>query len=95
LGSEHRSVDEIDLRLVGMVFKQNGEDIGNASGAAALGNPAAAVAWLANALADFGIGLEAGEVILPGALTKSFDANAGDSFSASYDGLGSVNVRFV
>jgi 2-keto-4-pentenoate hydratase len=95
LGSDQRRVDELDLRLVGMVFKKNGEDIGTATGAAALGNPAAAVAWLANALADFGIGLEAGEVILPGALTKSFDANPGDTFSASYDGLGSVNVRFV
>ena len=95
LGSEQRPVHEVDLRLVGMVFKKNGEDIGNSSGAAALGNPAAAVAWLANALADYGIGLEAGEVILPGALTKSFDAAPGDTFSASYDGLGSVNVRFV
>jgi 2-keto-4-pentenoate hydratase len=95
LGSERRKVDELDLRLVGMVFKKNGEDIGNATGAAALGNPAAAVAWLANALADFGIGLEPDEVILPGALTKSFDGNVGDVFSASYDGLGSVNVCFV
>lgn len=95
LGSEQRAADEMDLRLVGMVFKKNGEDIGTATGAAALGNPAAAVAWLANALADFGIALEPGEVILPGALTKSFDGNAGDVFSASYDGLGSVNVRFV
>ncbi|HEX6513750.1 MAG TPA: fumarylacetoacetate hydrolase family protein [Chloroflexota bacterium] len=94
LGLEQRTVDEVDLRLVGMVFKKNGEDIANSSGAAALGNPAAAVAWLANALAEYGIGLEAGEIILPGALTKSFDANAGDTFSASYDGLGSVNVRF-
>jgi 2-keto-4-pentenoate hydratase len=95
LGSEQRPVDEVDLRLVGMVFKKNGEDIGYSAGAAALGNPAAAVAWLANALAEFGIGLEAGEVILPGALTKSFDAAPGDVFSASYDGLGSVNVCFV
>jgi len=95
LGSEQRAVDELDLRLVGMVFKKNGEDIGNSAGAASLGNPAAAVAWLANALAEYGIGLEPGEVILPGALTKSFDAAPGDTFSASYDGLGSVNVRFV
>ncbi|HLY67339.1 MAG TPA: fumarylacetoacetate hydrolase family protein [Chloroflexota bacterium] len=95
LGSEQRPVDQVDLRLVGMVFKKNGEDIGYSCGAAALGNPAAAVAWLANALAEYGIGLEAGEVILPGALTKSFDAEPGDTFSASYDGMGSVNVRFV
>jgi len=95
LGSEQRQVHEVDLRLVGMVLKHNGEDIANSSGAAALGHPAAAVAWLANALAEFGIGLDAGEIILPGALTKSYDAKPGDTFSASYDGMGSVNVRFV
>src|SRR5438874_9804317 len=32
------------------------------------------------------------EIILPGALTKSFDARPGDVFKAEYDGLGSVNV---
>lgn len=95
LGGRQKRVDELDLRLVGMVFQQNGEDIGTSSGAAALGNPAAAVAWLANALAEYGISLEAGEIILPGALTKSFDARPGDTFKAEYDGLGSVNVRFV
>ncbi len=95
LGTQRRRPDELDLRLTGVVFMQNGEDIGYSSGAAALGNPAAAVAWLANALADYGIGLDAGEVILPGALTKSFDANPGDVFRAEYDGLGSVSVRVV
>src|SRR5437763_7578995 len=38
LGSEQRPVEEVDLRLVGVVLKKNGEDIANSSGAAALGN---------------------------------------------------------
>jgi len=94
-GNLTKRVDELDLRLVGMVFMKNGEDIGTSSGAAALGNPAAAVAWLANALAEYDISLEAGEFIMPGALTASFTAAPGDVFQADYDGLGSVNVRFV
>ncbi|RPJ42311.1 MAG: 2-keto-4-pentenoate hydratase, partial [Deltaproteobacteria bacterium] len=38
---------DIDLRLVGMVFEQNGEMMATATGAEALGNPAEPVAWLA------------------------------------------------
>jgi len=36
----------IDLRLVGVVLEKNGEVIATASGAASLGHPAAAVAWM-------------------------------------------------
>jgi 2-keto-4-pentenoate hydratase len=60
-----------------------------------LGNPAQAVAWLANTLADFDVTLKAGEVILPGALTAAITVQAGDSIRATFDHLGSVSVRFV
>ena len=49
---------EIDLRLVGMVFEQNGEIKATATGAEALGNPAEPVAWLANKMARYGISLK-------------------------------------
>ena len=41
----------IDLRLVGVVLEHNGEVVATASGAASLGHPAAATAWLVRALA--------------------------------------------
>lgn len=87
--------DALDLRLCGMVLEKNGEIVNSAAGAAVLGNPANAVAWLANKLADFGVTLEAGEVILPGALTAAVPVNTGDTVRATFDHLGSVSVRFV
>ena len=45
------SPDGIDLRLVGVVLEHNGEVVATASGAASLGHPAAAVAWLVRSLA--------------------------------------------
>jgi 2-keto-4-pentenoate hydratase len=87
--------DALDLRLVGMIMEKNGELINSAAGAAVLGNPAQAVAWLANTLADFDVTLKAGEVILPGALTAAITVQAGDSIRATFDHLGSVSVRFV
>jgi 2-keto-4-pentenoate hydratase len=95
LGSRLVPVEGIDLRLVGMVFEKNGEVVNTGAGAAVLGHPAASVAWLANKLAAFGISLEAGEIILSGALTAAVDAQAGDSFHISFQQLGTVGVRFV
>ena len=95
LGSRMISVKDLDLRLIGMVLEKNGEVVSTGAGAAVWGNPAAAVAWLANKLSDFGIALEAGEIILSGALTAAEDANEGDIFSVSFDRLGTLSLKFV
>jgi 2-keto-4-pentenoate hydratase len=83
----------IDLRLVGVVFEHNGEVIATASGAASLGSPAAAVAWLVRSLAaDGGAGLAEGDVILSGGLTAAVPVAAGDVVVATVDRLGSVEL---
>ena len=46
---------ERNYRLVGMVFSRNGELLATGAGAAALGDPVAVVAWLANVLSDHGV----------------------------------------
>ncbi len=95
LGVSPRRVDQLDLRLVGMVMEKNGEVVQTGAGAAALGHPANAVAWLANAVGDFGVTLNAGEVIMPGALCGAADVAPGDTIRASFDGLGTASVRFI
>jgi 2-keto-4-pentenoate hydratase len=95
LGTTCSPVDAVDLRLVGGVLEKNGEVLYTAAGAAALGDPAIAVAWLANKLATFDILLRAGEIILPGAVTKAAPVERGDTIRATYDRLGSVSVKFV
>ena len=52
------------------------------------------VAWLANTLGRFGIGLKAGEVILSGALVPLEWVQPGDYFSVSVGGIGQASVRF-
>ena len=95
LGGPPRRVDQVDLRLVGMVMEKNGDVVQTGAGAAALGHPANAVAWLANAVGSFGVTLNAGEVIMPGALCGATDVAAGDTIRASFAGIGSVSVRFI
>jgi 2-keto-4-pentenoate hydratase len=95
LGGKPVQVSDVDLPQLGMVFYKNGEMINTGVGAAALGNPAACVAWLANKLFEFGITLKAGEVILSGALSAAVDAKPGDYFSTRIAHLGEAGVRFT
>ncbi|MGH9038565.1 MAG: 2-keto-4-pentenoate hydratase [Acidimicrobiia bacterium] len=95
LSSRLVPVDDFDVRLVGMVVTKNGQLMGTGAGAAALGNPVAAVAWLANTLAPYGVTLEAGRFVMTGALHAAFPAQPGDVVRADYDRLGTVSVRMV
>ncbi|MGE8081885.1 2-keto-4-pentenoate hydratase [Peribacillus loiseleuriae] len=94
LGGKTTKIEDINLELLGMVLLQNGEVANTGVGAAALGNPATCVAWLANRLADYDISLKAGEVILSGALSSMVDAKPGDNFTARFAHLGQVSVNF-
>lgn len=82
----------IDLRLVGVVLEHRGEVVATASGAASLGNPAAAVAWLVRSLTADGEGLAAGEVILSGGLTAAVPVADGEVVVATIDRIGSVEL---
>ncbi len=84
-----------DPRLVGMVIRRNGALVATGAGAAALGDPVAAVAWLANTLAGFGEVLEAGHLVMTGSLHAAFDVGPGDRIEATFDRLGRVDCSFA
>jgi 2-keto-4-pentenoate hydratase len=82
----------IDLRLVGVVLEHRGEVVGTASGAAVMGHPAAAVAWLVRSLALEGSGLHRGDIVLSGGLTAAVAVRSGDAVVVTVDRLGSVEL---
>ena len=94
LGKPYEDLEFL-LRSLKSVLEKNGEIIATGAGAAALGSPVNAVAWLANTLGEFGIPLVAGEVILSGSLAALIPVQAGDSMNMRIGGLGSASVRFV
>ncbi|HEY0002040.1 MAG TPA: fumarylacetoacetate hydrolase family protein [Actinoplanes sp.] len=94
VGGRMRRAEELDLRLLGVVVTRNGELLDTGAGAAALGNPARCVAWLANKLGSLGAGLRAGDIVLPGAVHKMVPVRPGDVFRAEFSRLGAVTARF-
>ncbi|MDX6700939.1 MAG: 2-keto-4-pentenoate hydratase [Baekduia sp.] len=94
LGDALVPVDDLDLRLVGMVQSSDGEVVATGAGARVLGHPAASVAWLANALATGGRQLDADTFVLSGSLAPAVPAQPGDTFTVEFDRLGSVSAVF-
>lgn len=84
-----------DLAAMTVSASRNGETVTTGSGANVLGNPLNVMAWLANTLPQFGRQLRAGDVVTTGVTTDVFEAEAGELISATFDGIGSVEVSFT
>jgi 2-keto-4-pentenoate hydratase len=88
-------LEGFEPRLIGCLLERDGTVLASGAGAAALGDPLAAVAWAAATLGRLGVTMEAGALIMTGALHASLPARAGDTFTARFDRLGSLSVSFA
>ncbi|MFO7263997.1 MAG: fumarylacetoacetate hydrolase family protein [Bacillota bacterium] len=95
LGEQKFKVEDVDLPSIKMDLYKNGEYMNTGYGTDVLGNPAFCVAWLANKLAEYNIYLNAGEVILSGALSAALDVEKGDHFRAVFTQLGEIEIQFI
>jgi 2-keto-4-pentenoate hydratase len=93
LGRKRTAPTGFDVRLIGMNYYVNHDLVATATAAAVIGNPAEAVAWLANTLAPYGHYLQAGQVVMPGSLVAAVDAKPGGRIRADFDHIGSVELR--
>ena len=95
LGATKTKLADIeDISTVQMKAYKNGELFDEATSAAVLGNPLKAVVWLANAIHEYGITIQAGTFVLSGAVSKAVPFVAGDQFEADFGPLGSVRAIF-
>jgi 2-keto-4-pentenoate hydratase len=95
LGPDRRPPGGLDLAACPMRLWRGDQEVSAGSGAACLGHPAAAVAWLAAAAHRYGQPLRAGEIVLSGALGPMIPVAAGDRFTAEIGGLGRVTAEFT
>jgi 2-keto-4-pentenoate hydratase len=94
LGKTRTAPSGVALAAASVALRLDGEQVSEGAGAAVLGHPANAVAWLANAVSGFGVELRAGQVILPGSMTAAIAVAPGNHVEADFGELGTVGVTF-
>ncbi len=95
LGEARADPQDHDLAGLHVTVTKNGAPLSEGYGAAVQGNPAQAVAWLANTLGTHGVTLDAGDIILSGSLVPLAPAVKGDIFEMTLHGIGGCTARFV
>ena len=85
----------LDLGACAIEVRKNGAPLSRGVGAATMGSPLNAVAWLANTLGSYGVSLQAGDIVLSGSLVPLEPIRAGDEMEATIAGIGSLSLRFV
>ncbi|HEY7520954.1 MAG TPA: fumarylacetoacetate hydrolase family protein [Methylomirabilota bacterium] len=95
LGTVVAPVSTVDLSREDVIYEHNGHVVGAYTAAEVMENPLNALVWLANHLATRGLALEAGDIVMSGAISNMLRPNAGDTVRARFAHLGSVSVNVV
>ncbi|WP_280316013.1 2-keto-4-pentenoate hydratase [Nocardia abscessus] len=95
LGTERRTLDSFAPVSVRMQMAIDGVGVSTGTGAACLGDPLHALAWLARTTREFGRPLRAGQIVLSGALGPMAPIEAPGTVTADITGLGSVTATFI
>lgn len=93
-GDRPRRLGDVDLRLCGMILSRNEQVASHGVGAACLGHPLQAVLWLARKMVAVGRPLQAGDLVLSGALGPMVPARPGDRFGVEISGFAPFFVSF-
>ncbi|MCW2986974.1 MAG: putative 2-hydroxypenta-2,4-dienoate hydratase [Conexibacter sp.] len=94
VGPWSRELRTRDLSSLGMRMSRNGDLVAEGLGAAAMGEPARAVAWLLSRLGRLGVGVRAGDVVLSGSLARAVDVAPGDHFMLAMHGEPPLSMVF-
>jgi 2-keto-4-pentenoate hydratase len=95
LGAHPLALSEFEPRAVEMHMRIGRTVASTGRGDACLGDPLAALAWLAATASRFGDPLRAGDVVLSGALGPMVAVSVGADVLADLGPLGAVSVQFV
>jgi 2-keto-4-pentenoate hydratase len=97
LGTAPKRLDQFDIGACSMEMRNGDTVVSQGAAAACLGNPLNAAIWLADVMVRYGRPLQAGDVVLTGALGPmvAVPTDQGSRFDTTISGLGSVSALFA
>lgn len=94
MGDQTHALDAFDLRWTGAIVARDGVVEETGLGAGVLNDPVTGIIWLLDRLAQFGKGLQAGEIVLSGSFIRPVEAPSGSVFAADFGPFGRVDLSF-
>ena len=95
LGRQRHAVTDVDLRWIGAIVTRDGVVEETGLGAGVLNDPVTGILWLVHRLADYGMGIAAGELLLSGSFIRPIEAPPGSHFHADFGPFGTVSLTFA
>jgi 2-oxo-hept-3-ene-1,7-dioate hydratase len=95
LGAQRHAIDAFDLRWVGAIVTRHGVVEETGLGAGVLNDPVAGILWLVHRLAQYGQGIQPGEILLSGSFIRPVEAPPGSRFEADFGPFGKVSLNFA
>ncbi|ERM87245.1 2-oxo-hept-3-ene-1,7-dioate hydratase [Brucella abortus 82] len=95
IGGRQMRADPVDMRWMGAIVSRNAQVEETGLGAGVLNHPARGIVWLANRLALYGEGIEAGQIVLAGSFICPVEARHGDTINADFGPYGTIACHFL
>lgn len=94
LGAQKHDPSAVDLRWVGAITTRDGVVEETGLGAGVLNDPVESVVWLARRMAQYGQGIEPGQIILSGSFIRPIECPSGTEIHADFGPFGHVDLSF-
>jgi 2-keto-4-pentenoate hydratase len=94
LGKEITDYRSIDFTMITGRSIHNGKEIASGPGTAVMGNPIAALAWIANKLISLGTNLKSGDIVMTGSVHAPQFLQGGGEVEVGFDEMSMVKASF-
>lgn len=95
IGAQPRSLSEVNVSDMHGEIRFDGQVVAEGNSNAVYGSPVSAIAWLCRRIAEYGVGLRAGDLVIPGSCLAAEKMKPGTKVEGEFAGWGTVGFDFT